>query len=59
MSALTFCWVGVGRIQVSWEPAEAISLMTGPFAGTVPGVKVAVNQKVMSNLGGPKSRDGL
>lgn len=49
----------VGRIKISWEFAESVSLTTGPFAGAVPGERVAVNQKVISNPEVAESRDEL
>ncbi len=49
----------VGRIQISWAFAEAIPLTTGPFAGAVPGERVAVNQKVIANPEVAESRDEL
>ncbi|KAL9123347.1 MAG: hypothetical protein Q9175_008368 [Cornicularia normoerica] len=49
----------VGRIHISWEFVEAVSLATGPFAGAVPAGKVAVNQKVISNPEVAESRNEL
>lgn len=49
----------VGRIQIAWEFADAISLKTGPFAGAVHGGKVAVNQKVISDPEVAGSREEL
>lgn len=49
----------VGRIQISWEFAEAVSLTTGPFAGAVPGEINAANQKILSNPEDAESRDEL
>ena len=39
----------VGRIKISWEFVEPVTLKTGPFAGAVLGKKVAVNQKVIAD----------
>lgn len=49
----------VGRIKISWEFVEPVTLKTGPFAGAVPGKKIAVNQKVVADTEATESRDEL
>ena len=60
----------VGRIKISWEFAEPVTLKTGPFKGAVPAEKGAVHEKavgdagvaeqeVLSDVDGAESRDEL
>lgn len=49
----------VGRIKISWEFVEPVTLKTGPFAGAVPGKKVAEAQKVISSPEVAESREEL
>ena len=48
-----------GRIKIAWEFEEPVTLKTGPFAGAVPGKKVAVQQKVVTDSEAGESRDEL
>ena len=49
----------VGRIKISWEFVEPVTLKTGPFAGAVPGEKIAVKQKIVADTEDAESRDEL